>query len=100
MLWYITFIAVLNLGLGYLWAAYVRPCPRCAKIREWDCRCLLTLTRPANSKSAAKAEALPIPNSVEAESMVNGDGFTLTRRLNCLWNWPNRRCQSIRPPAW
>ena len=34
MLWYIAFIAGLNLGLGYLWAAYVRPCPRCAKTRE------------------------------------------------------------------
>ena len=34
MLWYIAFIAGLNLALGYLWAARLRPCPRCAKVRE------------------------------------------------------------------
>jgi GGDEF domain-containing protein len=33
MLWYVAFIAAINLGLGYLWGAYVRPCPRCAKAR-------------------------------------------------------------------
>jgi len=33
MLWYIAFIAAINLGLGYAWGAYLRPCPRCAKAR-------------------------------------------------------------------
>ena len=34
MLWYIAIIAALNLALGYAWAAFLRPCPRCAKFRE------------------------------------------------------------------
>ena len=33
MLWYVAIVAAINLGLGYLWGAYVRPCPRCAKAR-------------------------------------------------------------------
>lgn len=33
MLWYVAIAAAINLGLGYLWGAYVRPCPRCAKAR-------------------------------------------------------------------
>ncbi len=33
MLWYIAIIAAINLGLGYAWGAYLRPCPRCAKAR-------------------------------------------------------------------
>jgi GGDEF domain-containing protein len=33
MLWYVAIVAGINLGLGYLWGAYVRPCPRCAKAR-------------------------------------------------------------------
>ena len=33
MLWYVAIVAGINLGLGYLWGAFVRPCPRCAKAR-------------------------------------------------------------------
>lgn len=33
MLWYVAFIAALNLGLGYVWGAYIRRCPRCARAR-------------------------------------------------------------------
>jgi GGDEF domain-containing protein len=37
MLWYIAFIAALNLGAGYYWGAYLRRCPRCALVRDAQC---------------------------------------------------------------
>ena len=33
MLWYVAFVAAINLALGYAWGAYIRKCPRCAKAR-------------------------------------------------------------------
>lgn len=45
MLWYVAFIAALNLGLGYVWGAYIRRCPRCAKARAMGLS-LLTPTTP------------------------------------------------------
>lgn len=51
MLWYVAFIAGINLGLGYLWGAYVRPCPRCAKARAMG---LSLLTPSAVSDAGAQ----------------------------------------------
>jgi GGDEF domain-containing protein len=48
MLWYVAITAAINLGLGYLWGAYVRPCPRCAKARAMG----LSLLSPADPRSA------------------------------------------------
>jgi GGDEF domain-containing protein len=34
MLWYVAFVAAVNLGAGYYWGAHLRRCPRCALMRE------------------------------------------------------------------
>jgi GGDEF domain-containing protein len=54
MLWYVTIIAVVNLTLGYLWGAYLRPCPRCAKARALGLS-LLAPTLNTNSEQPAVA---------------------------------------------
>jgi GGDEF domain-containing protein len=54
MLWYVAFIAALNLGAGYYWGAHLRRCPRCA------------LVRGAESLSAALPEVRPLTNRRES----------------------------------
>jgi GGDEF domain-containing protein len=56
MLWYVAIIGAINLGLGYLWGAYVRPCPRCAKARAMG----LSLLSPTDPRSF---EPAPTPQS-------------------------------------
>lgn len=56
MLWYIAFIAAINLGLGYAWGAYLRPCPRCAKARAMG----LSLLSPSSAlETDARIEHSP-----------------------------------------
>jgi diguanylate cyclase (GGDEF)-like protein len=68
MLWYIAFIAGLNLALGYLWAAYLRPCPRCAKIRELNA--VLsgsgTMATP-EAKPRVERPSVPVESSIATE---------------------------------
>ena len=56
MLWYVAFIAGINLGLGYLWGAYVRKCPRCAKARAMG---LSLLTPTTTAEVAPRSEPTP-----------------------------------------
>jgi GGDEF domain-containing protein len=68
MLWYIAFIALLNLGLGYLWGAYIRRCPRCAKARAMGLS-LLTPTSPIELEHGSeplKPVAVPPTEAVAA----------------------------------
>jgi diguanylate cyclase (GGDEF)-like protein len=60
MLWYIAIIAAINLGLGYLWGAYLRPCPRCAKARAMG----LSLLDPSSIETEPRFE--PEPETVAA----------------------------------
>jgi GGDEF domain-containing protein len=53
MLWYVAIIAVVNLALGYLWGAYLRPCPRCAKARAMG----LSLLVPSLESRTERQEA-------------------------------------------
>src|SRR3990172_6725802 len=61
MLWYVAFIAVLNLGLGYLWGAYVRRCPRCAKARAMG----LSLLPPSSVTMEAGPRMMPAEVTME-----------------------------------
>ena len=47
MLWYVAFVAALNLGAGYYWGAHFRRCPRCALMREAE---ILVLSPAANGR--------------------------------------------------
>jgi GGDEF domain-containing protein len=60
MLWYVAIIAVVNLALGYLWGAYLRPCPRCAKARAMG----LSLLPPTLETRSAHRKAPSIASSV------------------------------------
>lgn len=56
MLWYVAFVAAINLALGYAWGAYVRKCPRCAKARAMG----LSLLEPTSlSMNEARFEFAP-----------------------------------------
>jgi GGDEF domain-containing protein len=58
MLWYVAFVAAINLGLGYLWGAYLRPCPRCAKARAMGLS-LLSPTSAADLAPRIEEAAMP-----------------------------------------
>jgi len=62
MLWYVAIIAVLNLALGYVWGAYFRSCPRCAKIRE-----LGAVLSSVAAQTTEERSATPIENSFAGE---------------------------------
>lgn len=68
MLWYIAFIAGLNLALGYLWAAYLRPCPRCAKIRELNAvlNGSATMATP-ETKPRVERPSVPLESTIATE---------------------------------
>ncbi len=85
MLWYVALVAGINLGLGYLWGAYVRPCPRCAKARAMGLSLLtptaasdaephvehvatFAVTPPATEPIAAELAADEAPPAATAES--------------------------------
>lgn len=79
MLWYVAFIAAINLGLGYLWGAHVRKCPRCAKARAMGLS-LLTPTPVAELEalngpaSPAAAPTTPSePNAAAAPAAATGE---------------------------
>jgi diguanylate cyclase (GGDEF)-like protein len=55
MLWYVAFIAAVNLGAGYYWGAYLRRCPRCVLMREAE---ILALS-PTTGR-VARATSLPM----------------------------------------
>ena len=59
MLWYVAFIAAINLGLGYLWGAYVRPCPRCAKARAWGMSLLSPTADAIEAEGTNRARETP-----------------------------------------
>jgi GGDEF domain-containing protein len=58
MVWYVAFIAGLNLSLGYLWAVYFRQCPRCARRRAadaaWDADPIREVVEPLRPVAAPK----------------------------------------------
>jgi GGDEF domain-containing protein len=57
MLWYVAFIAALNLGAGYYWGAYVRRCPRCRLMREAEILALAPAAARGAHASLAGGEA-------------------------------------------
>jgi GGDEF domain-containing protein len=64
MLWYVAFVAAINLALGYAWGAYFRKCPRCAKARAMG----LSLLEPtSNSINEPRIET---PATVNAAPRV------------------------------
>jgi len=65
MLWYVAIIAVLNLGLGYLWGAYVRPCPRCAKARAMGLSLLAPTLNTERDFRAAPSESVSVADLVQ-----------------------------------
>jgi diguanylate cyclase (GGDEF)-like protein len=76
MLWYIAVIAGLNLALGYLWAAHLRPCPRCAKIRE-----LNAVLGGSNTSSPLDTATRPSLQSARADR-PNAPGLEMPSRTS------------------
>jgi GGDEF domain-containing protein len=77
MLWYVAFVAAINLALGYAWGAYIRKCPRCAKARAMG----LSLLEPTPISTAtpihdAHFEFMPAaaPNHYSAANAVPMSG--------------------------
>jgi GGDEF domain-containing protein len=78
MLWYIAFIAAVNLAAGYYWGAYLRRCPRCVLMREAE---ILALSPAANridrrsapSKIDEAAGVVPADESAAAGQDSVGD---------------------------
>lgn len=67
MLWYVALVAAVNLGLGYLWGAYLRPCPRCAKARALGLSLLTpTSVGEALPRDTPVAPAVPPPRPAAA----------------------------------
>lgn len=66
MLWYVAFIAALNLGLGYAWGAYIRRCPRCAKARALG----LSLLTPTSNLELERRSEPPKPLEVSPVTAV------------------------------
>ena len=68
MLWYVAFIAAVNLGLGYLCGAYFRPCPRCAKARAMGLSLLAPapIAEPGPPIGSRIAAPPPIPQEAPA----------------------------------
>jgi GGDEF domain-containing protein len=84
MLWYVAFIAALNLGAGYYWGAHLRRCPRCALVRGAES---LTATLPEIRPIASRQEpripiaadvaprgAAEIAAAFDAEGGITGGG--------------------------
>jgi GGDEF domain-containing protein len=75
MLWYVAFIAAINLGLGYFWGAHLRQCPRCAKARAMG----LSLLAPSSVLEAdaqlehpvAPTAAAPPPTAAPTASPID-----------------------------
>jgi len=68
MLWYVAFIAALNLGAGYYWGAHLRRCPRCALVRGAES---LTATLPEIRPIASRQESrIPIAADVVPRDAV------------------------------
>lgn len=83
MLWYVAFVAAINLAVGYAWGAYVRKCPRCAKARAMGLSLLEPTSLPASEPRfdtpSLAAVATPVaavspipesPRSVEGKDQV------------------------------
>lgn len=84
MLWYVAFVAAVNLALGYAWGAYIRKCPRCAKARAMGLSLLEPNSLPqtesprfdlppvasASRGTEAVAAGSAIPPAVEADDHV------------------------------
>jgi GGDEF domain-containing protein len=70
MLWYVAFIAAVNLGAGYYWGAYLRRCPRCLLMREAE---ILALS-PTTSHGA-RGRATPIEKPVEVHTSGESQDF-------------------------
>ena len=68
MLWYVAIIAGLNIGLGYVWAAYFRPCPRCARRRAAEAADWELESRPERVESKPPAPATPGTLNRDAEA--------------------------------
>jgi GGDEF domain-containing protein len=56
MLWYVAFVAAINLALGYVWGAHFRKCPRCAKARAMGLSLLDPSTHATNPAAIASGE--------------------------------------------
>jgi GGDEF domain-containing protein len=76
MLWYFAIVAALNLGLGYAWAVFFRPCPRCARARAMRASWPTAETRDVVARpmaasaapaSAAAAPVAEVEKTAEAE---------------------------------
>jgi len=65
MLWYVAFVAAINLALGYAWGAYIRKCPRCAKARALGLSLLEPTSLPANETRFEFAPATTTTPEVE-----------------------------------
>jgi GGDEF domain-containing protein len=67
MLWYVAFVAAINLALGYAWGAYIRKCPRCAKARAMG----LSLLEPTSmSTGEPRFDAPPVTMSAASDSVA------------------------------
>jgi GGDEF domain-containing protein len=70
MLWYVAIIAGLNIGLGYVWAANFRPCPRCARRRSADAADWELESRPEQIEPKPPAPAVAETLNHDAEAPV------------------------------
>jgi len=67
MLWYVAIIAVVNLSIGYLWGAYVRPCPRCAKARAMGLSLLAPMFDTNGEHGSLPSHAVPVAELVRGD---------------------------------
>lgn len=65
MLWYVAFVAAINLALGYAWGAYLRKCPRCAKARAMGLSLLEPNSLPASEPRFDAPPTAAPPTRVE-----------------------------------
>jgi PleD family two-component response regulator len=71
MLWYVGFIAALNLCAGYYWGAHLRRCPRCALTREAEILALSpTPIRGGNSRPIPASDGAAISGT--SEEVISG----------------------------
>jgi GGDEF domain-containing protein len=71
MLWYVAFIAALNLGAGYYWGAHLRRCPRCALVRGAESLSIaLPESRPLTSRKESRIEVAAAVAAGEGAEVV------------------------------
>jgi GGDEF domain-containing protein len=74
MLWYVAFVAALNLGAGYYWGAHIRRCPRCALTRGAE-SLVVSLPTERDTKSSPDSKITSATNAAAGDGMEIAEAF-------------------------